>query len=180
MPGSSHLALALAPRLIPTLCSWIRCLQLDRLCMPCAVPVLTRSKCWQQLSRYGELGQWDNWMGIPAIVLENTLFSPAERGGGGGGHQAHGGWGGQSQLRALIPAGAARCRGCGSGSSAGSSAGGDAGPPGHSVTTGMCIPKNLCLLVVNKIVITKKPLFSPCDREVYPNNPLCSFKDVSQ
>lgn len=69
MPGSSHLALALAPRLIPALCSWIRCLQRDRLCMPCAVPVLTRSKCWRQLSRYGELGQWDSgttgWESLP-------------------------------------------------------------------------------------------------------------------
>lgn len=56
MPGSSHLASALAPRLIPTFPSWIRCLQPHRLCMPCAVPVLTLFKCWQQLSRYGELG----------------------------------------------------------------------------------------------------------------------------
>lgn len=44
--------------------------------------------------------------------------------------------------------------------------------------TGMRIPKNLCSLLVIETYIPIKPCVPPCDREVHPNNPLCSFKDV--
>lgn len=44
--------------------------------------------------------------------------------------------------------------------------------------TGMCIPKNLCPLVVIEACIPINPRGPPPDWEAYPNNPWGCFKDV--